>query len=52
MLPVAAAVAKATGAKILLAQTVGVPSGYYPEEDTSGITGVSIVSDMSRICLK
>ncbi|MDE2901291.1 MAG: universal stress protein [Chloroflexota bacterium] len=46
VLPVAAEVAKATGAKILLMESVGVPSGYYPEEDTSGITGVSIVSDM------
>ena len=46
VLPVAAEVAKALGAGILLAETVGVPSGYYPEEDTGGALGVGIVSQM------
>ena len=46
MLPVAAEIAKAIGAGVVLAETVGVPSGYYPEEDSGGATGVSIVSQM------
>ncbi len=46
MLPVAAEIAKAIGAGVVLAETVGVPSGYYPEEDSGGATGVSILSQM------
>ncbi len=46
VLPVAAEAAKATGAKILLTETVGAPSGYYPGEDSSSITGVSVLGDM------
>ena len=46
VLPVAAAVAKATGAGILLTEAVGAPSGYYPQEDTGAVTGASIVSEM------
>ena len=46
MLPVAAEIAKAIGAGVVLAETVGVPSGYYPEEDSGSATGVSILSQM------
>ena len=46
VLPVAAEIAKAIGAGVVLAETVGVPSGYYPEEDSGGATGVSILSQM------
>ena len=46
VLPVAAEIAKAIGAGVVLAETVGVPSGYYPEEDSAGSTGVSILSQM------
>ncbi|MCY4623863.1 MAG: universal stress protein [Chloroflexi bacterium] len=46
VLPVAAEVAKATGAGVLLAETVGVPSGYYPDQDSVGALGVGIVSQM------
>ena len=48
VLPVAAEVSKATGAGILLAETVGVPSGYYPEEVSGGMTGANIVGDMEE----
>ena len=46
VLPVAAEIAKAIGAGVVLAETVGVPSGYYPEEDSGSATGVSILSQM------
>lgn len=46
VLPVAAEVSKATGAGILLAETVGVPSGYYPEEVSGGMTGANIAGEM------
>ena len=46
VLPVAAAVAKATGAGILLTEAVGAPSGYYPQEDAGAVTGASIISEM------
>ena len=39
VLPVAAEIAKAIGAGVVLAETVGVPSGYYPEEDNAGYVG-------------
>lgn len=46
VLPVAAEIAKAIGAAVVLVEAVGVPSGYYPEEDSSGATGVSILGQM------
>ena len=46
VLLVAAEIAKAIGAGVLLAETVGVPSGYYPEEDNVGTAGVGILGQM------
>ncbi len=46
VLPVATELASKTGARILLTETVGIPSGYAPEQDTGGITGVSMISEM------
>ena len=46
VLPVAAETAKALGAAVTLARTVGVPSGYYAETDDAGGTGVGILGAM------
>ncbi len=46
VLPVAVEAAKATGAGVVLTQTIGVPSGYYPDEDSGGVVGVSIVGHL------
>lgn len=46
VLPIATEVAKALGSQVILAETVGVPSGYYPEDDGAAITGVGVVGQM------
>jgi len=46
VLPVALEAAKATGAGVVLTQTIGVPSGYYPDEDSAGVVGVSLVGHL------
>ena len=46
VLPIAQEVAKATGAGVTLARTVGVPSGYYTEGDEAAPLGVGIVGQM------
>ena len=46
VLPIATEVAKALGSRVILAETIGIPSGYYPEEDSAAMTGVGVISQM------
>ena len=46
VLPVVAELAKAVSAEVTLLRTVGVPSGYYAEEEDSAPLGVGVLSQM------